>query len=270
LPCSNQPCARRCESQVLSLQVQGNYSFTTTVVPSPIIKANPPGIYSYSAIDPQGNFTLQFTDVKEEHSITIHPSTGDDVGPFKFKYVSTLDGIKAKFSVPPSPAPPSGYDGSIPRSLCNTTPITYNSPLVFYLDNTGAPYGTGMSVYEWQAPRGWLIDGQLSTGSNLIAAGPGPSITPDPISTGALQVRARNDCSSTLKPSDWFKISIPRPTIAIVANNVNPLPLSCGDNSPVTFTLQYEDGYNYRNAAEPDSRAVRLDKYHPGIDDVCK
>jgi len=222
------------------LLVQGNYSFTTTLGPSPSINPKPPGINSASTIDPSGNFTLTFTDVKEEHSITIHTS-GGDVGPFKFKYVSTLDGIKGKFPIPPSPTPPLGYDGSIPRPLCNTSPITYNSPLVFYLDNTGATYGTGMSVYEWQAPKGWLIDGQLSTGSNFIATGPGPTITPDPISTGALQVRARNDCSSTLKPSEWFKISIPRPMIAIVANNSNPLSLSCGDNSPVTFTLQNAD-----------------------------
>ncbi|MDO6434111.1 T9SS type A sorting domain-containing protein [Flavitalea sp. BT771] len=218
------------------LQVAGAYNFTTTIVPSPSIKPSPPGVTIINNINDRGEFALGFLDTKGEHSITIH--AGTDFGPYKFKYVNTLDGIKAKLPAPPLPTPPPNYDAVVTIPLCTTTAFTYNSPLVFYQDNTGTDYGTAMNTYEWQVPKGWLVNGTASTGSNVILGGSFATITPDALSTGTFQVRARNNCSASLKPSEWWKISIQRPTISILANNVNPLSLSCGDNNPVTFTIQ--------------------------------
>ena len=223
------------------LQVQGPSYFTTSIIPNPTINPSPPGVSIISNINyvnGQNQFTLAFLDIKGEHSITINDGAAHNLGPYKFKYVNTLDGIKAKFSAPQSPTPPPNYDGVVTVPLCAATPFTYTSPQVFYQDNTGANYGTGMVVYEWQAPKGWLVNGTASTGSNVILGGPAATITPDQLSSGALQVRARNNCSATLKTSDWFKISIQRPALGILANNVNPLSLSCGNNNPVTFTVQ--------------------------------
>ncbi len=179
-------------------------------------------------------FSVSFNDVAGVHTVVFHNSATTEDMTITFN-VSTLAGVTPAFSAPPPVTPPAGYADIVTIPLCNVNPFNYTGPLVFYGGNSNN--GTAMTTYEWVAPKGWLVNGQLSNGSTPVSGSPTISLTPDPINGGDLQFWALNNCNPALATSNKIRIKLDRPAIGLSVNNSPTATVTCGNTSPLTFTV---------------------------------
>jgi hypothetical protein len=204
--------------------------------------SSPGGMTIISDVDRDGRFVVSFSDKKEGHYVNLYLRSGAFARTISFTKINTLAGISPKFPTPPTGTPPIGYQDMVPFPLCYTNSVNYTSPTVRYKDASGNEYGNPMNFYEWVAPAGWQINGNVSNGTTPILAGsPSATITPTALTGGgqAVKVRALNNCNpSGLSPSNYYQIYIDRPVLKLSVNGASSLQLTCGTSSPTTFTVE--------------------------------
>lgn len=181
------------------------------------------------------NCTIQFADQSAAtHSIGVKKK-GVDQSPIIFTKIKSIADRTIDNAPPFVNAP-----------LCNTANLYVAFSAMKYRktgsSNPSDDYGSALPFYEYELPQGWLMtsgyNGPSST-PGLIVGSNDVIIKPNLLSGGDIKVRTVNaDCGDFFKKSQWKIIPTNRSALSLKSNNSKNITLNCGDNRPVSFTVE--------------------------------
>ena len=129
--------------------------------------------------------------------------------------------------------------------VCNTALVYVQFNQMKYRKTGSASsaddYNSPLPFYEYQLPAGWTMTGGYigsSSTPGLVVGNNSVSIQPNFFSSDDIKVRAINTECGDFNKSQWRIIPTNRPVLNLKANNAETISLNCGDNRPITFTIE--------------------------------
>ncbi|MES2006338.1 MAG: T9SS type A sorting domain-containing protein [Bacteroidota bacterium] len=180
---------------------------------------------TYSSPTTTMAFTIFFTDVAYDHTITINYSGSPHT--YTFSKIKSIATDRA-------PSVPS----SVTKGICNTTPFTYSFAAVPWKNQTVNTTFGAIPDFRYSVPQGWKVGSHTSTGpTDYVIGTNSETITPDAFSGGYIAVQAYNTCAASLAAGIFQSTSISRPQLILKEGGNTTINVSCGDATARTFTV---------------------------------